>query len=66
MNLNEKLLTLKEVAELLRISPNYAKVKWPEWTKSGVNPIRLNGSGRLLFKRSEIMQFVDSCRIIKD
>ena len=55
----EKLLTLSEVAELLRISKSYASHVWVEWVRDGVIPIRLSGRSRLLFKASEIERLID-------
>lgn len=63
MNGNNTFLTLSEVAGLLRISPNYAKTQWPKWMRSGVVPLRKDGTGRLLFRRSQIMQMVDTWKV---
>ncbi len=64
--MRDELLTLRQVAELLRVSPGYMKQIWPKLIKHGLNPIRFGGNGHLLFKKAEIMRLVDSWRVIRE
>lgn len=62
--MEDKLLTLQEVAEMLRLSLSYVRHKWPEWTNHGVNPIRIGGRGQLLFKSSEISAMIEKWTVV--
>lgn len=62
--MENKLMTLGEVAEFLRISLSYARHVWPEWTKFGVNPIRMGGRGQLLFEKTEITAMIEQWRMV--
>lgn len=64
--MNDTYLTLRQVADLLHFSYNYAKVIYPQWIKFGVVPIRRNGNGRLLFKQLEIKRLVESWKVLKE
>ena len=63
-----ELMTLKQVAEYLGISVDYARRTWVKWTDHGVNPIRLNGKakGALRFKKTEIIALVERWRVQQD
>lgn len=64
--MNEKFMTLGEVADLLRIKPRYAAKIWPDWVREGVTPIRFNGNGRkLLFKEKEIRRMINNWPVLK-
>lgn len=63
--MKDKLLTLGEVAEKLRISLGYARNTWPSWINFGVNPIRIGGHGYLLFKESEIEKMIEQWRVMR-
>jgi hypothetical protein len=56
----DKLMTLAEVAQFLRISKSYAAHSWPKWAEEwGVTPIRFGERGKLLFKQSEIYRMLE-------
>ncbi len=60
------LLTIAEVAELLRKSKSVVHKRWPRWVAEyGLRPIRFGGSprGRLLFSRAEIEAMLEQWRI---
>lgn len=58
-------LSTKQAAEYLGIGYSTAKKNWPQWTKFGVVPSRLNGKAELRFKRSELDRLMDAWRVIK-
>jgi len=62
--MKDKLLTLEETADLLRVSVPRLRHIWPTFTKQGVRPIRFNGTGRrILFRESEINRMVETWEV---
>lgn len=52
------LLTTAEVALLIRRSRFYVQTRWPQWSRWGIYPIKVGGTGRMLFRRSDIEKLV--------
>ena len=69
MGLNDQsddLLTVKELATLIRKSRSAVHKLWPSWTAQyGLRPIRFNGRkrGRLLFAKSEVEAMIERWRV---
>jgi len=53
---NDELLTLKESAVFLRMSPLYAYKVWPSW---GIQPVKHKRNGRLLFPKSGLIKMLE-------
>ena len=62
-----RLLTLKQVADLMQISYSWVRKHWRDWLGYGVNPIDLSGTGKgpFRFKESEISRMIEQSRLIK-
>jgi len=58
-----KLLNIKEVAEMLGISPKTVYNNWHEWVvKYGISIHRLNATGHPRFYESDILRMIEACR----
>lgn len=58
-----ELITLKEAADILKISLGYAYHCWPSWINWGVRAIRTNGKGRPKFSKDEIYEMLNKWRV---
>lgn len=63
---NDKLLTMTEVADKLRVTRFYVSRNWQNWIDYGIKPIRLNGnpSGHLLFRESEVEGMIEKWQTV--
>jgi DNA-directed RNA polymerase specialized sigma subunit len=59
VKLNDEILTLKEVAELLKISPNYVYQIWPSWRDKGVKVLKAAANSAPRFYKSEILKMME-------
>lgn len=66
MKKSDKLLTMTEVGDKLRVNRFYVSRHWHTWIDYGVKPIRLNGNpnGNLLFRESEIDGMVEKWQAV--
>ena len=60
---DEDLLTTAEVALIIRRSRFYVQTRWPQWGRWGIYPIKVGGTGRMLFRRSDIERLLNAWRV---
>jgi len=60
MEIQAELMTVDEVARLIRRTRFAVYKAWPSWARQGVTPIRVGGGSRggLLFRRRDIEKMV--------
>jgi len=60
MEIQAELMTVDEVARLIRRTRFAVYKAWPSWARQGVTPIRVGGGSRggLLFRRRDIERMV--------
>lgn len=62
----DKLLTIVEVSEILRITPTTVRRKYMEWNERyGVNPIQESSNSKVYFRESEIEDMLNQWRVFK-
>ena len=59
-NQKDEVLTLKEAASFLKISPNYVYKIWPSWRDAGVKVLKLNPNSTPRFYKSDILRMLET------
>ncbi len=55
----DKIITLKEACEILKISRGYGYQVWPSWRDYGVRVLKMRPNGRPRFYMEDIIKMIE-------